>query len=131
MLYNENGLMENLFASTDRISGASSRKGGISIFETLEDYVEEHVGFADLVLSNFRFIFIYYALICSLVFLTFCVHHLVNFVKKRASILLRPLKNWLTQLARKVRRRIRRPIRCPNSRPIGLALSRRFPFTRP
>ena len=41
-----------------------------------------------MALDNFRFIFLFFFLICSLVFVLFVMHHLVKFTKKRASLFL-------------------------------------------
>lgn len=54
------------------------------MFESLEDYIETFSSFSDLEIENFYFIFLYYGLICSLVFVAFSVHHLVKFARKMA-----------------------------------------------
>ena len=105
--YLEHGQMENEFMCSERVGRASSQKYGISTFESIDLFIEEHSSFSDLDVHNFRSIFQYYALICSLVFVAFCVHHLVNFVKKRAIILPSPLRRCFARFVpARARRRI-------------------------
>lgn len=63
----------------------SCRSSQISIIESLEAYIDEHSATASgLVLDNLKFVLLYYFLFCSLVFFTFCVHHLVRLANKRS-----------------------------------------------
>ena len=76
----------------------NDRKYGVSVFENLESFFEETSGFSDLVLENFSRLFLYYFLFCSLVFLAFCIHHIVNFWKKQRRRRMRSLDRpiWTT-----------------------------------
>ena len=58
----------------DQAARSSFRRSKIELFGNLEDYIEAYSEFSDLVLDNFRFIFLYYFLLCSLAFAVFCVH---------------------------------------------------------
>ena len=89
MLHAEHGMLNKMYDCTDNASRASCRGSKISLFESIEAYVDEYLAFSDLVLGNFLFIFLHYFLFCSLVFVSFCVHHLVKFVKKR-TVAVRP-----------------------------------------
>ena len=83
MLHGENGLAARLFDCIDKAARASCRRNEILMFETLEAYIDEYSGFSDLVLDNFRSIFLYYFLFCSLVFAAFSMYHLANLAKRR------------------------------------------------
>ena len=59
------------------------------MYETLDEYVEaESAGASDLVIENFRYIFLYYFLVCSLVSGAFLVHHMARFAKRKAKKLI-------------------------------------------
>ena len=105
----ENGLMKKLDECKANAGMDSTRKHGISVFESLEEFIEDSSGFSNLGMPNFRYIFLFYFLICSLIFVAFCVHHLANFIKKRAIFLPLPLRRCFTRLApdRRTRRRRR------------------------
>ena len=81
----ENGLIWRTYDCADKLIRANCRASKVTMFETLEQFIDETTGFSDLVLDNFRFIFLYYFLFCSLVFVAFGVHHLVKLVKKNAT----------------------------------------------
>ena len=81
----ENGLISKTHDCVDNLARTSCRASKVSQLESLEAYIEEYSGFSDLPLDNFRFIFLYYFLFCSLVFVAFGVHHLVKLVKKNAT----------------------------------------------
>ena len=93
MRHAEHGMLNKMYDCTDNAARASCRgsKNSLSLFESIEAYMDDYEfsGFSDLVLDNFRFIFLYYFLFCSLVFVSFCVHHLVKYVKKR-TVAVRP-----------------------------------------
>ena len=58
------------------------RNEGISLFTNVEAYVEAYAGFSDLVLDNFRFVFLYYFLFGLQIFAVAFVHQcLVMFSK--------------------------------------------------
>ena len=80
--YLEMGMWSRLSQCTDESSRTSCRLSEISVFESLDEYIEEYSGFSDLELENFRFLFLYYALACLLTFTTFITHHLVKFIRK-------------------------------------------------
>ena len=80
------------------------------MFDSEPEYTKELSGFSNLVLENFSRLFLYYFLLCSLVFGAFAGHHLIKFVRKRA-ILIRSrfeqvmhigasLLTWLCRVAR-------------------------------
>lgn len=66
---------------------AAREKSKIPLFETIDQYMEEYLGFSNLVFDNFESIFHYYALFCTLVFVAFCVHYLAKFTWKRTILL--------------------------------------------
>ena len=99
MSYTENGLSERLVYCIDQAARSSCRNSKIELFESLDQYIEEYSGFSHLVLANFRFIFLYYILYCSLAFVAFGVHHLVKFVSKRAILLRSLARDYWAQLA--------------------------------
>ena len=78
----ENGLISRTYDCADQSAQSNCRASKLSLLESLDAYIEEYSGFSDLVLDNFRFIFLYYFLACSLAFVAFDAHHLVKFVKK-------------------------------------------------
>ena len=98
--HSENGLISRTYNCADKLSRANCRASKVTMFETLEQFIDETTGFSDLVLDNFRFIFLYYFLFCSLVFVAFCVHHLFKFVKKNA-FLIRSQLEFCTNLCKK------------------------------
>ena len=97
----ENGMMDRIYRCIDESSRVSARRSGIALFESIEDYIQAFSTFSDLEISNFQYIFIY-GLICSLIFVAFCMHHLVNFVKKK-NITLSSLRDSYTRFAYAVR----------------------------
>lgn len=78
----------------NKASRAPCRGSKNSLFECLEAYIDEHSSTSDLVLDNFRFIFLYYFLACSLVFVAFAVHLLVKFDKMMHIVIFVKLR-WL------------------------------------
>lgn len=50
----------------------------VKVLRTLNDYVSEHSGFANLNLDNFRTIFLLHFSICFLAFIAFSIHYLVK-----------------------------------------------------
>ena len=77
-----------MYGCIDRVARNSLRSSKIALFENLEQYVQENSGgFSDLEFQNFRLIFLYYFLVCSLVFVVACVVHLVNFTKIKTKII--------------------------------------------
>ena len=109
--HSENGLISRTYYCADKLSRANCRASKVTMFETLEQFIDEATGFSDLVLDNFRFIFLYYYfLFCSLVFVAFGVHHLVKYVKKNA-ILIRSQLELCTALARRASIRVGRRLR--------------------
>ena len=104
--HSENGLISRTYYCADKLSRTNCRASKVTLFETLEQFIDETTGFSDLVLDNFRFIFLYYFLLCSLFFVAFCVHHLVKFVKKNA-ILIRSQLELCTKFFTKLVVRIR------------------------
>ena len=87
MLHVENGLIDRGYECTENLARANCRESKVTIFESLEQYVKESSGFSDLVFQNFKYIFQYYFLLCSLVFVAFYVHHLVKYVRKNAILI--------------------------------------------
>lgn len=60
----------------------SFRRNEIRLFSNLDEYLDEYSRFSDLVLDNFRFVFLYYFLFALLVISIAFVHHgLVLFAK--------------------------------------------------
>ena len=90
----ERGLMARLYDCIDTAASESCRTSKVTVFGTLEAYIDEHSHFANLVLDNFRFIFLYYFLACSLVFVAFAVHLLVKFDKMMHIVIFVKLR-WL------------------------------------
>ena len=68
------------------------------MFDSLDQYTDEFYGFSDLVIENFRWIFIYYFLLCSLVFVAFTSHHLVKLVQKSQETM--PIRSRLEPVMR-------------------------------
>src|SRR5699024_309069 len=63
---------------------------GVSLFQNLDEYIKENSAqFSDLILNNFRYIFLSYFVACSLAFGFFCVHNLVKFIKRIIKIVKR------------------------------------------
>lgn len=84
MRHLEAGLFKRLYEGCiEQVGRDSFRASKMRLFESLEAYVNEYSGFSDLVLDNFWPIFRYYFFICSLVFVTFCAHHLTKLIEKR------------------------------------------------
>lgn len=81
-LYSEGGLFVKFYNGLDEEKERASRAEKVVLIGNVEQYIAEYSGFSDLDLANFRFIFLYYALFCSLVFAAFCAHHLVKFIRK-------------------------------------------------
>lgn len=81
MLNIEHGVFTMLYNCIDNEAKESCHNSKLSVFETLAVYIQEFTGFSNLVLDNFASIFHYYFLFCSLVFVAFCMHHLVKFIK--------------------------------------------------
>ena len=90
----------------DKNGRESCRAAKIGLFENLTKFIEEYSGFSNLVLENFSRLFLYYFLICSLVFVAFCLHHLVKVAKKSTLIL--ELASQFAGIYRRRRRRARR-----------------------
>lgn len=88
----ENGIMSQLFVCVRQASQDTCRASRVSIFESIESFVEEFSEFSDLVLENFRYIFLYHFLICSLVFVTFGVHCMVKFARRNVNLIRRLLE---------------------------------------
>ena len=81
---------------TEQSAKDNCRKLEIGLFEYEKDYIEENSVFSDLVLDNFWRIFLYHWLICSLVFVAFCVHHLIKFAQSGGRF--NRFVSWLGQL---------------------------------
>lgn len=99
MSYTENGLSERLVYCIDQAARSSCRNSKIELYETLDQYIELSSGFSDLCLQNFQYIFLYYLLYCSLVFVAFGVHHLVKFTRKRVIFLPSSLSDYRIRMA--------------------------------
>lgn len=81
--FQENGLTANMYECASSCAAEPSWMPMVKVFRTLNDYVSQHSGFANLTLDNFRTIFLLHFSICFLVFIAFSMHHLVKFVKSR------------------------------------------------
>lgn len=79
--YLESGLFDNVKQCQQ---GNSEITAGynLKVFKGISEFVGSKSGFSNLVLGNFRTIFVGYFAICSLIFLAFCLHHLVVFLQK-------------------------------------------------
>lgn len=77
----EHGIFAMYYNCLDGVGKKSCHTSKISIFGTLEEFIEENSSFSNLGIANFRSIMLYYFLFCSLVFVTFCMHHLVKLIK--------------------------------------------------
>ena len=61
-----------------------TRASKIKVIENVEQYNEEFLVAASvLVVANFKSIFQYYFIFCSLIFAAFVIHYLVKFAKNR------------------------------------------------
>lgn len=82
MRHTENGVFTRLQDCFERVGKTSLRSSSkMSVFESVEDYENEYSNFSDLVLDNFRIIFLYYFLFCSLLLATFYVHQLLQLAR--------------------------------------------------
>ena len=81
MRHVENGLISQMYECASKLAQKNCRASEVTMFDSLESYTEDYTSFDDLVLQNFKHIFIYYFLLCSLVFVAFTVHHLAKFVR--------------------------------------------------
>ena len=52
------------------------------IFKGLQEFIDSHTSFSNLELSNFQTLLVGYFAILSFIFVTFCLHHLIAFLKK-------------------------------------------------
>ena len=95
----ESGIFRKMFDCLDKTAIGCARSAKIELFDSLASYVENYSGFSNLVFENFKHIFIYYGLICSLVFAAFCVHHLIKFLEKRIILLPSPLREFFPRFA--------------------------------
>lgn len=94
----EAGLFVRMTDCIEKSGRATCRASKIAIFRNLEDYLEEFSDTSDLVLDNFRFIFLYYFIVCSLVFVAFAGYHLVKFAKKMGILIRSALRNYFARL---------------------------------
>lgn len=94
----ESGLWSRMFDCTERAGRASCRASKVSIFESLDEYVSTYSSSSDLSMNNFHLIFLYYFLFCSLIFVAFCLHHLVKFIKRRAIIIRSTISHYLAEI---------------------------------
>lgn len=81
-----------MYSCFDEEARASCRASKTLLFEKLDQYIEFYSGFSDLVLDNFHFTFLYFALLGTLVFVAFCVHHLAKYFKRKAILILPELR---------------------------------------
>ena len=84
--YTEVGLVNRMYGCIKNAASESFRNDEVNLFQKLEDYTDQYSGFSNLILNNFRFIFIFYFLFCSLPFLAFCLHHLVNWPRNSKTV---------------------------------------------
>ena len=117
MRHVENGVIDQMYNCMDREARRTSRASKVSLFQNVEEFVDEYSGkiwpffsrnsrtlmvfsfpgFSDLVIDNFRYIFRNHAIICSLVLAAFCAHHLVKFLVKKYPLFVRHLRElWQT-----------------------------------
>ena len=96
MSYAESGLFARTADCVEAVGRESCRtsKVKITVFEKIEDYIEQHSEFSDLVLPNFGSIFLYYFLFFALIFFAFCIHHLVKLAKRMPIVIIVRLR-WL------------------------------------
>lgn len=108
MRHSENGVIARTYECVDGAARDSCRKSGVSVFESLDEYIDVYIqqysGFADLGYDNFESIFLYYFLLCSLIFVAFSVHHLVKFARKNAILLRSLASDYWTQLTSGLRK---------------------------
>lgn len=75
-----------MYACLDLSARTSCRRSKIALYENADEYarayLNEHSGFSNLLLANFRSIFLFYFGFCLLVFVAFGVPRLVQLTKK-------------------------------------------------
>lgn len=74
-----------MFDCTEQAGRKACRSSNVTLFEDLDQYSANYVGagFSDLVLANFRFVFLYYGLFGALILVVAFLPHLVQCVRKR------------------------------------------------
>ena len=97
----ENGMVGSMYDCFEKEAMATVRRSNVSYFESLEEYIEEYSGFSDLDLENFRYIFLYYFLFGSLIFIVFLMHRLVKGSSNRFFLL--QLRSLIEKLTRRTR----------------------------
>ena len=82
----EHGLMRKMENCMAQSAESSCRASRITVIGDVDQYTEEYTAASDLVLENFRYIFLYHFLICSLLLLAFGLHHLARLAKSRVRL---------------------------------------------
>ena len=83
MRQNEVGLTKMMYSCIDKAARASCRSSKIALYETVDEYTKEHEGFSDLIVANFRFLFLNFFIFCFLVLVAFWAHRLVIYGKEK------------------------------------------------
>lgn len=94
----EAGLLSKVYTCARELSQTNCRISKVTIFESVPEYIEQYSGFSDLILENFHSIFVYFFLVCSLIFVAFCMHHLVKCVEKRRVL----IRLWLRSMFHRI-----------------------------
>ena len=82
MIYGEYGLFLKLFRGFESAREKILWGSELTIYGDVKEYVEDHSSSKDLGYANFRFVFFFFFLVCSNVFLAFSAHRLIELVKK-------------------------------------------------
>lgn len=79
--HTEHGYFVKSNLCTEQVAKKACRLSKIKIYDRVDEYVNDFLHFSDLVLANFRYIFLDFFAFCSFVFVIFCVHRSIGYAK--------------------------------------------------
>lgn len=84
MIYSEHGQFEKMYRGLESNRDKAHWISQMVIYSEAKKFVEDNsTSFSNLGFANFRFIFLYFFLVCSLLFVAFSMHRLIEFVKRQ------------------------------------------------
>lgn len=95
--YLEAGLVSNAFQCVAYNAELFSRDS-TKLFKSITEFLNANSKFSNLVLNNFRTLFVGYLIILSLIFVTVCLHRFVSLLKKNRIFCLPQATYRLTRL---------------------------------
>lgn len=114
-LYIEHGLSNQVYRCMDSNREIATRSE-IKLLDNVENFIDEYIGFSELVVGNFSTIFYFYFFICLAITLIFVTKILLSILKRKIAaiqrrICVRILLGRFLRIARIMARRVGRKLR--------------------